>query len=125
MKTSMAGTTLTGSAPVIPVSDFQVGLAYYRDVLGFGVEFMWGEPAFYACLCRDDVAIHIAAEHVAKRAPGQTGMCIFVRDVDAAFSELSGRGALVVAPPQTYDYGMREFSVTDPDGNRLIYGAVA
>lgn len=116
---------LTGSAPVVPVSDFQAGLAYYRDVLGFGVEFVWGEPSFYACLCRDEVAVHIASEQVAKRAPGQSGICIFVRDADEAYAEFSKKGAIIVAAPQTYDYGMREFSIADPDGNRLIYGAAA
>ncbi len=116
---------LTGAATVIPVTDFPASLAYYRNVLGFTVEFLWGEPQSYACLCRDEVSIHIVSANVAKHQPGQTGVCIFVRDADAMFEELSLKGAVVVSHPQTYDYGMREFEITDLDRNRLIYGAAA
>ncbi|MET3339532.1 MULTISPECIES: VOC family protein [Bradyrhizobium] len=84
---------MAGSAIVFVVSDIAASLAYYRDVLGFEVTFEYGAPLSYACLCRDVVALHLLAAARTKRLPGQGGLCIFVRDVDQLYAELSGRGA--------------------------------
>lgn len=54
---------------------------------------IWCAPLSYACLCRDVVALHLLAAARTKRLPGQGGLCIFVRDVDQLYAELSGRGA--------------------------------
>lgn len=116
---------LTGAAPVLSVADLPAALAYYEHALGFAVTFRWGEPTTYACLCRDDVQLHLAAASLTGRTPGQSQLCLFVADVDAIHAELARRGARITKPPETYPYGMREFDLTDPDGNRLIYGMAA
>ncbi len=113
---------LTGAATVFSVSDLSASLAHYRDTLGFAVVFQWGEPLTYACLCRDDVQLHLAAATLTGKTAGQGQLCIFVHDVDAIHAELLARGARIAKPPQTYPYGMREFDIHDPDGNRLIFG---
>ena len=113
---------LAGAATVLTVKDIAASIAHYRDVLGFSVTFQWGEPAFYACLCRDEVNIHLIAAERTKRLPGNGAICLFVRDVDALHAELAALGALIDKPPQDYAYGMREFNVTDLDGNQLVFG---
>lgn len=110
------------SATVLVVSDLAAGLAYYRDVLGFQVTFEYGEPLSYACLCRDEVALHLLAASGTKRLPGHGAMCVFVRDVDRLYAELSGRGAELLNQPEDRDYGMRDFDVVDADGNQLTFG---
>ncbi len=89
---------MAGSATVFVVSDITASLAYYRDVLGFEVTFEYGQPPSYACLCRDEVGLHLLAAAVTKRLPGHGGICIFVRDVDQIYAELSGRGAEAAQP---------------------------
>jgi len=113
---------LVGAATVFVVSDIAKSLAYYRDALGFNVTFEYGQPLFYACLCRDEVALHLLAANKTKQLPGNGGLCVFVKDVDAIHAELVERGAKVIKPPQDYDYGMRDFDLVDLDGNRLTYG---
>jgi catechol 2,3-dioxygenase-like lactoylglutathione lyase family enzyme len=113
---------MVGAATVFVVSDIQNSLAHYRDVLGFSVTFQYGNPTFYVCLCRDEVALHLIAAHRTERLPGNGAICIFVRDVDAVHAEVAARGANIVKPPQDYDYGMRDFDVLDPDGNQLVFG---
>ncbi len=113
---------LVGAATVFVVSDIDQSLAYYRDALGFQVTFQYGEPSFYVCLCRDEVALHLLAASKTKQLPGHGGLCVFVKDVDAVYAELLERGAKVVKPPQDYDYGMRDFDLIDLDGNRIPYG---
>jgi catechol 2,3-dioxygenase-like lactoylglutathione lyase family enzyme len=104
------------------VRDIAASTAHYRDALGFSVTFEYGQPAFYVCLCRDEVSLHLLADRQTRRLPGNGGLCIFVRDVDAVHAELAARGANVVKPPADYDYGMRDFDVTDLDGNQITFG---
>jgi uncharacterized glyoxalase superfamily protein PhnB len=113
---------MVGAATVFVVSDIGKSIAHYRDALGFTVTFEYGQPTFYACLCRDEVALHLLAAHETKRLPGHGAICVFVRDVDSVHAELAARGANVVKPPQNYDYGMRDFDVLDLDGNHLTFG---
>ncbi|MCS3932343.1 catechol 2,3-dioxygenase-like lactoylglutathione lyase family enzyme [Bradyrhizobium elkanii] len=89
---------------------------------GFEVTFEYGQPPSYACLCRDEVGLHLLAAAVTKRLPGHGGICIFVRDVDQVYAELSGRGARLLNRPEDRDYRMRDFDVVDADGNQLTFG---
>jgi uncharacterized glyoxalase superfamily protein PhnB len=41
---------------------------------------------------------------------------------DALYSELLGKGADVQSGPTSQPWGLREFSVLDPEGNRLTFG---
>ena len=113
---------LAGAATVFVVSDIEKSIAHYRDALGFDVTFQYGSPTFYACLCRDEVALHLLAAHETKRLPGNGGICVFVRDVDSVHADLVARGANVIKAPEDYAYGMRDFDVVDPDGNQLTFG---
>ncbi len=116
------GPMMTGAATVLVVTDMAKSMAYYRDVLGFEVTFEYGQPVNYVCLCRDDVALHLIVSVRTKRLPGNTAVCVFVRDIDRVYAEFCARGARLTGEPQTYDYGMREFEVLDLDGNQLIVG---
>lgn len=76
----------------------------------------------YGGVERDDVTIHFQAAGVTQRHAGQGAINIFVTDVDALYGELKSRGAMVLQPPGDRPYGMRDFDVDDPDGNRLTFG---
>ncbi|HKU94840.1 MAG TPA: VOC family protein [Vineibacter sp.] len=122
MESARSEPMMVGAATVFVVRDIAASIAHYRDVLGFDVTFEYGEPIYYACLCRDEVQLHLLAGSGTKRLPGHGGLCIFVRDVDAVHAELAARGANVIKPPADYAYGMRDFDVTDLDGNQITYG---
>lgn len=78
---------------------------------------------FYAGVCRDKVSLHLrAAGTKADWVPGHGAVAVFVDDVDGLHAELADRGARIIAPPQDYAYGMRDFDVADLDGNRLTFG---
>jgi hypothetical protein len=113
---------LAGAATVFVVSDIAKSIAHHRDALGFAATFEYGNPIFYACLCRDEVALHLVAAQQTKRLPGNGGICVFVRDVDHVHADLLARGANVIKAPQDYAYGMLDFDVVDFDGNQLTFG---
>jgi catechol 2,3-dioxygenase-like lactoylglutathione lyase family enzyme len=87
---------------VFVVSDIAKSVEHYCDRLGFTVTFQYGKPVFYACLSRDEVALHLLAAQETKRIPGNGGICVFVNDVDGVYAELAARGAKVIKPPQNY-----------------------
>ncbi|HEX5163007.1 MAG TPA: VOC family protein [Steroidobacteraceae bacterium] len=104
--------------PVLRVADFKVAVPYYRDVLGFTVGFQYDD---YATLQLDKAVLHLSVPKPGKPAGG--GTVYLIRDeVDGYFGNIRARGAAPDTEPADQFYGMREFVVCDPDGNRLLFG---
>lgn len=103
-------------APVLHVPDVQGTAGYYRDILGFTSDF--GDDA-YAVVWRDNSAIHFVKSDSSAR-----GVHLFqwIRDVDAYYEEVSARGAEITVMPADRPYGVREFSVRDPNGVDIVFG---
>ena len=103
--------------PELPVDDAAAAVRYYRDVLGFIVNY---EQEDLGVLDRDTIRILLL-----KRTPEHTGIgsaYIYVRDVDALYAELVQRGADVQSAPVSQPWGLREFSIRDLARNRLTFG---
>src|SRR5215468_11244890 len=112
----------TDCAAVFVVRDLPASLDYFQNALGFEVAFAWGEPTYYAGVCRGAVSIHLQAASQTSRPAGASSLSIFVGSADDIHRELAGRGARVLKPPASYPYGMRDFDVADLDGNTLVFG---
>ena len=56
------------------------------------------------------------------REPGTAGTYVVASDPQALYERVLGRGADVVRPLTGTDYGAREFSVRDPEGNLWSFG---
>ena len=56
-------------------------------------------------------------------APGSSGVYAVTDEPDAVFARAVARGAVVLTEPHDTDYGSREFSVRDPEGNRWSFGS--
>ena len=117
-------------APVLGARDVRLATAYYEDKLGFTCEdrvfVPGGDEAVYAILNRGGVIIHLQIrrrEINANRQEIESNGYFTVTDVDALYAEFLERGAIIVRPPvDAPNYGMRDFIVEDPDGNRLLFG---
>ena len=120
--TSPSAISLCAAATLFVVQDVLRSVEHYRDVLGFRVEFTYGEPTFYAGVERDNVAIHLQAASETKRQSGQGAINVFVTGVDALYRELKSRGARTMEEPADRPYGMRDFDIVDMDGNQLCFG---
>jgi uncharacterized glyoxalase superfamily protein PhnB len=109
-----------GSATTFHVADVGAALDFYVQVLGFKERFRFGD---YAGVEHGEVQIHLSGPNSTnKRQVGQGGIYVFCDDVDAYYAEIVAKGAAPQAPPKDYEYGMRDFAVTDPDGNLLGFG---
>jgi uncharacterized glyoxalase superfamily protein PhnB len=103
--------------PELPLSDVPAGVAYYRDVLGFSVNYQQHD---IGVLDRDQVRVLLIAR--TERHAGIGSCYVYVRDADALHAELVARGANVQGEPVSRPWGLREFVVLDPEGNRLTFG---
>jgi uncharacterized glyoxalase superfamily protein PhnB len=103
-------------APVLHVPDVKAAAAFYRDVLGFTSDF--GDET-YAVVWRDNSAIHFVRD---EGTPSGVHLFQWVRDVDAYFREIRGRGAVITSAPANQPYGVREFRVQDVNGVGIVFG---
>jgi catechol 2,3-dioxygenase-like lactoylglutathione lyase family enzyme len=113
---------LVAFAAVFTVADVAASVAHYVERLGFRVQFRLGDPPSYAIIERDALSLHLMPARESPGTLGRSSVYVFVADVDALHDELRGRGGPIEVAPADFDYGMREFSVRDPDGNRLTFG---
>jgi catechol 2,3-dioxygenase-like lactoylglutathione lyase family enzyme len=108
---------------VLAVRDLDVSAAYYRDVLGFQLQ--WEDGADWRLAVRDGVRLmlgHCPNEKPATEIfPHDWFGYLETDDVDKLRAELIGRGA-TCSEPKDQPYGMREIIVTTPDGHRIVFG---
>lgn len=108
---------------------FDASLAFYRDVLGWPLQFTWGgegEPRG-ASLGSGGVRIVIAEAHSAtdhSKSHGISGarptVHLAVDDLDVRYAQIAPSGTALFAPEATH-WGTRWFVVRDPDGNLIAY----
>jgi catechol 2,3-dioxygenase-like lactoylglutathione lyase family enzyme len=103
--------------PLLPLSDVAAGLAHYRDVLGFRVNYA---QHGLAVMDRDDVTLALIAR--TDRHSGIGSCYAYVRNADALHAELVGKGANVLGEPVSRPWGLREFQALDPEGNQITFG---
>jgi uncharacterized glyoxalase superfamily protein PhnB len=107
-----------GASTVLRVANTDTALAFYRDVLGFAVEFQYDD---YVGLKLGEAGLHICKPGPGKLAGGGA-VYVFCDEIDAYFGNIRARGAQPDMEPADQFYGMREFVIFDPDGNRLSFG---
>ena len=115
-------TVLKESATVFVVKNVSESVAYFRDALGFKIEFLYGEPLNYAGISRDNVAVHLEAAFNTGHQVGQTGINVFLDDVDELYQELLRRKARILKSPHNRPWNMRNCVVADLDGNYICFG---
>lgn len=110
------------AVPTFPVKDVPASIAYYRDVLGFALDWddaVVGTPTvMYASVSRGDFQLSLNAH---PGPPGPTGAWCYVSDARALFAELSGRGANLPKGLEEMSWGEIELEHVDPDGNSICF----
>lgn len=103
--------------PELPVDDVTAAVAFYRDALGFQVNF---EQVDLGVLDRGEIRVILTPR--GDRPRGSGAMYAYVCDADVLYAEFRSRGVSVASPPITRPWGLREFDIMDLDGNRLRFG---
>jgi uncharacterized glyoxalase superfamily protein PhnB len=120
---SDAKITLDSVTPNFSVENLADALAFYQRALGFTIAWTWGEPAYLAAVCRDQVEIMLGER--GKAGPPGTARTYFrMHGVDAYYEQLRAAGATIAVEIGDRPYGLRDFCVRDPSGNELDFGEV-
>jgi catechol 2,3-dioxygenase-like lactoylglutathione lyase family enzyme len=110
---------LAFAAPVLRVADLPRSLAFYRDQLGFAVEFEYG--GFYAGVVREGCHIHLKCGPKAPRDQAAfereegIDVCLGANDARSLSGQCAAAGVSFTVPLRQMPYG-KEFYVRDPDG---------
>lgn len=121
----MTAAHVTGVAPQFLVDDLEAAIAYYRDRLGFDVDFNY--QSFYAAVSRDGFAIHLkcapktVSDRLHRKENNHLDAYIGVTGVTALHDELQSRGALITRSLQAQPWSCLDFYVEDPDGHILCF----
>jgi len=105
--------------PVFHVSDVEASEQFYTRVLGFSQAFRYGT---YVGLKMGTCEIHICPPDEDDSRIGGGNVYVICDEVDGYFQKIKTAGAQVIREPGDRVYGMRDFVVEDPDGNRLTFG---
>ncbi len=111
---------MTRMIPMLPVLSMPASVEFYRK-LGFRVEerrddWGWAMLAFEECRLMLDQSINLHPG-----IPRLPVLYLYPEDIHAYHRQLRVNG-LAVPELETTFYGMTEFRVEDPDGNRLWIG---
>lgn len=126
--------TLIAAVPQLFVSDIAAACAFFTGTLGFAVEFIHGEPPFYAQVKRGGA--QIALRHVDQPVRDKITVAmtadidmlaasIAVDDVAALYGEFQATGAAFHQALRREPWGARTFIVRDSDGNLLLFAGSA
>jgi len=102
---------------VMPHQDVARGIAHYRDVLGFHINYAQDD---LGVMDRDSVSLLIVPR--GDPNPGFGACYMYVCDVDALHEELVRNGADVQGSPVSHPWGLRDFKIRDGEGNEITLG---
>lgn len=125
----MSDITFRSVTPILFVRDVTASAAFFREKLGFEVDFLYGAPPFYGSVSRGAACLHLRFVHapnfaeIAAREPSLILATVEVSGIHALFDEFSARGVAFAQPPTRQVWGGTDFHVRDPDGNAISFVA--
>ena len=110
--------------PLLASGDLRETAAFY-DRLGFRSKGAPPEEWDYLIIEYDGGELHFAGPVLGERMPGSC--FIYAEDIDAVYADWTTRaeGAARFTPLIHTNYGMRAFTMFDPDGNEIRVGSPA
>ncbi len=107
---------LRQALPALPFDDVPAAVAYFRDVLGFRINY---QQADLGVMDRDAITVLLIARTAEYKGIGSFE--VYVSDADRLYEELTTKGAKILGPPVSRPWGLRDFTVIDPEGNRITF----
>ena len=107
------------TTPILYSSDIERSIKYYTEILGFADSWKWDDPPTFGGVNHNGFNIYFCKD--GQGHPG-TWIAINVDEVDAYHDLISQKGATIVNPPQTMEWGLREMLVKDPDDHYIRFG---
>lgn len=119
--------TIKAAIPIVVVSNVSSAAAFFRDKLGFSIDFLHGNPAFYGGVSRGGIALHLRFVHEPlmtqeiREKESLLAAFIAVENVKALFEEYKQHDVPFVATLRREPWGGPMFTIRDPDGNWICF----
>ncbi len=108
-------------AASVAVSDMARALDFYVGIMGMSVAFTNGDPVGFVILKRDDGELHLSLQRGYRSST--TNAChLIVNDATALHAHCVAAGVRIIKGLRDQEYGLRDFAIADPDGNRIDIG---
>jgi catechol 2,3-dioxygenase-like lactoylglutathione lyase family enzyme len=107
--------------PTLPMSELRETQAFYER-LGFHAAYWQMDPDQYLILRRDELEVHFFGLPGLDPMENFAGCYLRVDDVEGMNDEFRESGLEGLAYVEETPWGMREFHLTDPNGNLLRIG---
>jgi catechol 2,3-dioxygenase-like lactoylglutathione lyase family enzyme len=118
---------LKTALPVVFVSNVQASAAFFRDKLGFAIDFLHGYPAFYGSVSRGGARVHLRFVHEpaivlqVREREKLLSAILEVANIKSLFAEYKAAGVGFAQPLRKEPWGASSFIVSDPDGNSIYF----
>jgi uncharacterized glyoxalase superfamily protein PhnB len=115
--------TFPPACPEIPVVELGPALAYYRDSLGFTID--WADEGLgLAGLSQGQSRLFMSSAAYRSAQPNSGPIVVWLNlssraEVDELYARWSVAGARIGEPPAAKPWKLYEFSADDPNGNVL------
>ena len=125
-----ASRNLVSISPFFIVRDLQSSISYYRECLGFQLDFQGPEgDVYYAGVSRDGIGIMLKeilpdvlpCPNHTRHEWARWDAYIYTLDPDTLFAEFRERGVRFVKELSFIDDGLWGFEITDADGYVLAF----
>ena len=119
--------SLKNVIPILLVRDVLDSTTFFREKLGFEIDFLHGSPPFYGAVSRDGVCLHLRFVHhpfFAQAATQEKSLIlasIEVSNVQGLFEEFQTRGVEFAQRLRKQPWGGTDFQMRDPDGNVISF----
>ena len=119
--------SLKNVTPILLVRDVKGCATFFKQKLGFEIDFLHGSPPFYGAVSRDGVGLHIRFVHhpffaqAAAEEKSLIAASIEVANVQGLFEEFRARGVEFAQKLRSQPWGGTDFHVRDPDGNVISF----
>lgn len=120
---------ITGSAPILLVSDIVNSAEWYKEKLGFSFDKLRGEPPVFCILERDGFRLMLSQVKDKneikphwKIVEKMWNVYFWVDDAESMYKEFQKRGAKIDYELYLTSYNVKEFGINDPDGYDIAFG---
>lgn len=114
-------TMLKTSEAIFAVSDVLAAVRFYRDILGFDGQWLWGDPPTFAGVRWGSVHVMFCQQpDLAAKVEGHLHffMC---DDVEAVHQRHLEKQAPIISAIENKPWGLREYTIRDPNGYHLRF----
>lgn len=130
VKSSPSKATIVGAEPQLFVANIKRSCEFFCKKLGFSLVFSYGDPPYYAQVGRDTARLNLrcverpAIESTSRVRENLLSVSMTVATADEIkllFLEFQSAGVTFHQRLKKQPWGAKNFVVTDPDGNLLLF----